>query len=1067
MRHKLRLAAALLLLSAFAVRGTHAQTGHPSASTPRTLSYQGVLRTTDSPGTGGIAAGERLLTVSLYADDGGATRLWQRTMTVTIGSDGVFNVLLGTPENPLPETQALDRPLWLGVAVDRGDELRPLAQVTASAYALNVADNAITTAKLADNSVTASKLAIDYVGSISINGQKVTGQGTGLNITAGDGLDAVYDQASQSLLLKAGDANSGKGAKAQNANSGVALTDWNEAGNSAPWSVGGPVLGTTAGGPALVMITNNTTTLQLIPTAGVSNIIGGDVANSIGVAVQGSIIAGGGNATFPNSMAQGSDFSVIGGGDSNRAQAAYNVVGGGKFNVAGDAQYTNDTFAVVSGGFHNWAREEFSNVAGGQANTVMSPRASIGGGGFNAIGNEDLWSADYAAIGGGNFNRIYERNATIAGGDSNLIYHNANYGFIGGGKWNTIAKAASDTNHTIDQWYSMIGGGRINTIRSSYSAISGGDTNTILASAPYSTIGGGHLNTIGAPYSVIGGGDTNTIEAPSNVNYPIDHNAILGGDSNRIHWVGSADIPFTQYSSIVGGHRNFIQERATFIGGGEDNRVEEDWSSIVGGDSNFIRTDYSVIAGGKNNSVTGLAADISSGIGSGRRNMVSAGYSGIASGDSNLIIRLPIPGMPMYLQAADHSFIGGGYQNEIRSSWDAVAGGSKNLIDTVSPYSIIGGGEANSITTSTDHATLGGGYQNTVSAADATIVGGWYNSIGTNCWGAFIGGGNNNTMTCSTWFPCTNVIVGGTVNTITDACFALIGGGTLNTVKSDYGNIMGGKYNWINPNSTYTIIGAGYANLINSNSDYSVIAGGDWNRVDASNQYSAIGGGRQNLIVPNNAPYSVIPGGDSLTANSFAQTVVGYNNLQSSTFAQGTAHSALPSGDYPMFIVGNGNNSASRSNAGEWSYDGHSTVYDQNGNTFPVGRRPIYGATYNDNTIVAWGNIDGFGIPIADFGVGSVIPVWNGGAGGVYLIRLKCDLPDVGTPLNFSFCSVTATLQDDNEDTTGGNCGEISATRITTILGVPNSFIVRTFNPPSAAQCVPNRRKFFFKVCAR
>src|SRR5439155_21193828 len=107
-------------------------------------------------------AGERLLTVTLYGDPDGRTTLWQSTMKTVLDTTGIFNLVLGTPDNPLPESQAMDRPLWLGVSIDGSPELTPRAQLTASAYALNVADS----------SITAQKLATDYISSIRVNGQK-------------------------------------------------------------------------------------------------------------------------------------------------------------------------------------------------------------------------------------------------------------------------------------------------------------------------------------------------------------------------------------------------------------------------------------------------------------------------------------------------------------------------------------------------------------------------------------------------------------------------------------------------------------------------------------------------------------------------------------------------------------------------------------------------------------------------------------------------------------------------------------------------------------------------------
>ena len=220
MRHKLRtLAAAAFALSyLFASGGLRAQQV-PATSAPRTLSYQGVLINPGNPGT--KATGSRLLTVTLYGDAEGMSKLWQSTMNTTVDSNGVFNCLLGSAENPLPAPTAMDRPIWLGVSVDNGPELRPLSEMTASAYALNVvdhsistdkvvdnaittaklADGAVTSAKIADSSITPSKLNFDYISSININGVQFTGHGTPLTILGENGITAAYIADSNTLVL--------------------------------------------------------------------------------------------------------------------------------------------------------------------------------------------------------------------------------------------------------------------------------------------------------------------------------------------------------------------------------------------------------------------------------------------------------------------------------------------------------------------------------------------------------------------------------------------------------------------------------------------------------------------------------------------------------------------------------------------------------------------------------------------------------------------------------------------------------------------------------------------------
>lgn len=172
-----------------------------------TLSYQGVL--TDQSGS--KVAGKHSMMITLYADQSGKTAVWHSSMMCDFHTDGYFNVTLGTPENPLPSPQLLDRELWLGVSVDGGTEFRPLSRLSGSAYALNIPDN----------SITAKKMGTDYVSSITINGQKVTGA---VNFI-GEGV--TYDAVSNAVnfALANGTAPNSKGAQPQ-------LLNWAVGGNA-------------------------------------------------------------------------------------------------------------------------------------------------------------------------------------------------------------------------------------------------------------------------------------------------------------------------------------------------------------------------------------------------------------------------------------------------------------------------------------------------------------------------------------------------------------------------------------------------------------------------------------------------------------------------------------------------------------------------------------------------------------------------------------------------------------------------------------------------------------------
>ena len=116
------------------------------------------------------------MTVTLYRDVTGNSSLWAGTYSVHT-SNGLFNIMLGSGNYPLPPSSILDGPLFLGVKIGDAAEL-PLTQLSSSPNALNVADS----------SITSKKISADYVGSISINGTKVTGNGSNVNLMAGNGL---------------------------------------------------------------------------------------------------------------------------------------------------------------------------------------------------------------------------------------------------------------------------------------------------------------------------------------------------------------------------------------------------------------------------------------------------------------------------------------------------------------------------------------------------------------------------------------------------------------------------------------------------------------------------------------------------------------------------------------------------------------------------------------------------------------------------------------------------------------------------------------------------------------
>ncbi len=184
---------------AFAQTGTSPSLSAVSTDVPRTLSYQGLLRSSAGTPVNDTEA----ITVRLYADSAGKQLLWQDVFTVNV-QNGVFNILLGS-QKPLPPAAQLGGALWLATQIGNDAELKPYSELAAAPYALTVPDS----------SITASKMGTDFVGSISLNGHKVTLRGGDLNLVTSGGLQGNYDPTTNSLYLIAPNAaadTNGKGA---------------------------------------------------------------------------------------------------------------------------------------------------------------------------------------------------------------------------------------------------------------------------------------------------------------------------------------------------------------------------------------------------------------------------------------------------------------------------------------------------------------------------------------------------------------------------------------------------------------------------------------------------------------------------------------------------------------------------------------------------------------------------------------------------------------------------------------------------------------------------------------
>jgi hypothetical protein len=165
------------------------------AQSSHTLSYQGYVT-----GTDGLPVQDANCPVHveiLNADDGNSV-IWSDDLNVPV-KDGLLNLELGT-HNPLPASAQLDHKLAVGVRLRGSPPL--ISPITATPYALNVPDGAITSGKLADGVVTDRAISVDYVKGIRVNGERVTSKGSELNIITGNGIRSTFIGTSNTLVLQ-------------------------------------------------------------------------------------------------------------------------------------------------------------------------------------------------------------------------------------------------------------------------------------------------------------------------------------------------------------------------------------------------------------------------------------------------------------------------------------------------------------------------------------------------------------------------------------------------------------------------------------------------------------------------------------------------------------------------------------------------------------------------------------------------------------------------------------------------------------------------------------------------
>ena len=138
-----------------------------STITP-TMNYQGFLRNPD----GSLTTGAYTITARIYNRLAVGTNLYTTTVRNVNVRDGLFNIVLGDEESPLPPEAFSDMPRFIGIDLnDGGGELIPRQRLHAVPWAMT----ANTANTLVDDAPAQSIQGLSVSGNASINGSLSVG----------------------------------------------------------------------------------------------------------------------------------------------------------------------------------------------------------------------------------------------------------------------------------------------------------------------------------------------------------------------------------------------------------------------------------------------------------------------------------------------------------------------------------------------------------------------------------------------------------------------------------------------------------------------------------------------------------------------------------------------------------------------------------------------------------------------------------------------------------------------------------------------------------------------------
>jgi len=759
------------------------------AQVPGQINYQG--RLTDTLGNP-VSDGNYDMEFALYDTDSVETALWSEQQSVWV-SDGIYNVVLGQPDNELT-ADLFSTPLYLGVKVGDDEEMIPRQMLTSVPFAFQAGSTsagAVTEIMLADGAVTADKVAPD-----AITGSKILGgAGSGVDADQLDGLDAAsFSQSDHNH-------DTSYYSKVH-----VDALEARIASLEAKLQYLTVVAGTVNGmaGPHVIITGANLHVRNGLGQTNSSNQTGNLIVGYNEPRGTGNERSGSHNIV----VGQRNNYVSYGGlvaGYNNAVSGIYSTVSGGSYNIA------DGGVSSISGGSYNTASGDASSVSGGVLNTASGYASSLSGGRYNKA------SGDYSFVGGGGYsdsnngNEAFSNYSAILGGFNNIAGDNGNpadhsvgeYATVSGGGGNVASGSVSNVSgghgNFANAWYSSVSGGGENSADHTAASVSGGKYNK--ASGEYSFIGGG-----GGPDSISGN------EAFS------DYSAILGGQANIAgdnsnpdnHTVG-------QNAAVSGGRFNKASGDYSFVGGGGSpdswwgNEAFSNFSAILGGLANFAGDNsnpddhtigrYATVSGGRFNEATGYASNVSGGydniaigsdscINGGAWNEAHGDHASVSGGQANDAVGRvsSVNGGQLNIASGDGSSICGGFSNEAFSDWSAILGGSENLAGdnsdpndhSIGEYATVSGGEDN--TTSGQYSSISGGSLNEAFSNHSAILGGRGN----------IAGDNSNPDDHTIGVQST---VSGGYSNEASGHYSSVSGGQDNTGSGKYSSVLGGNNN--------------------------------------------------------------------------------------------------------------------------------------------------------------------------------------------------------------------------------------------------------------------------------